>query len=149
MPAVLCNTPVSPSVQEVEGIYWLPVRSRIEFKLPTYYHQHLHSETMPSYLCGLLTSYTPSTTVRSQDASLLVVPHFDQSLEPLSLKAKGHLDVNLSSSVPRFSISSYGGESFSVFGPITLIFLPLNIRQTSCLATFKALKTRLFNAYLL
>ena len=43
----------------------LPVKARIEFKIATFCYQHLHSETMPPYLFGLLTFNTPSRTVHT------------------------------------------------------------------------------------
>ena len=42
----------------LRALHWLPVRAVMEFKITTYYHHHLLSETMPSYLSGLLTVYT-------------------------------------------------------------------------------------------
>ena len=79
--------------------------------------------TMPSYLCERLQPYKPTRTLRSQDFSLLVVS--------------------------RFSLNTYGKISFSVFGPATWNSLPVHVRQSQCLVTFKKqLKTYLFTKHL-
>ncbi len=59
-------TPVSAS------LHWLPVKSRIEFKILLLTYKALNDQT-PSYLRELIVPYY-LTTVRSRDADLLVIP---------------------------------------------------------------------------
>ena len=93
------------------------------YKVSTLCYQCLNSVAMPSYLCELLQTYKPTRTLRSQDSSLLVVP--------------------------RFSLNTYGKRSFSVYGPATWNSLPVHVRQSQCLVTFKKqLKTYLFTKHL-
>ena len=107
----------------LKTLHWLPVKARIEYKVSTLCYQCLHSVAMPPYLCELLQTYKPTRTLRSQDSSLLVVP--------------------------RFSLNTYGKRSFSVFGPATWNSLPVHVRQSQCLVTFKKqLKTYLFTKHL-
>lgn len=60
------------------SLHWLPVKSRIEFKILLLTYKALNG-LAPSYLKELIVPYYPSRTLRSQDAGLLVVPKVSKS----------------------------------------------------------------------
>lgn len=104
-------------------LHWLPVRARIDYKLASLCYKCLHCDTMPPYLADLITSYVPQRSLRSQSALLLTVPSV--------------------------SLKSFGERSFAFTGPKTWNSLPLEIRKSTTLTTFKSkLKTYLFRKYL-
>jgi hypothetical protein len=77
---------------------------------------------MPPYLAGLITPYIPQRSLRSQSALLLTVPSV--------------------------SLKSFGERSFAFAGPKTWNSLPLEIRKSTTLTTFKSkLKTYLYRKY--
>ena len=103
-------------------LHWLPVRARVEYKLSTLAYKCL-SSSAPSYLSDLLSPYTPTRTLRSQNAHLLTVPSY--------------------------KLQTFGKKSFSVATPLLWNSLPLSLRKADSLATFKKhLKTHLFQKYL-
>jgi len=107
----------------LKTLHWLPVKARIEYKIASICYKCIITDTMPSYLSSLLHPYRPCRTLRSQDALLL--------------------------ESPRYSLKSFGQRSFSVFGPATWNSLPLSLRQSNSLPTFKKnLKTFLFLKHL-
>ena len=107
----------------LRSLHWLPVRARIDYKIATLCHQCIYNDAMPSYLKELIPPYVPARSLRSKNSSLLVEP--------------------------RFSLQTFGLRSFSVFGPKVWNSLPINLRRTSCLTTFKInLKTHYFKKYL-
>ena len=101
------------------SLHWLPVNSRIEFKVLLLTYKALHGQA-PSYLKELVVPYHPNRTLRSQNAGLLVVP--------------------------RVSKSSLGGRAFSYRAPLLWNQLPIEIRGADTLTIFKSrLKTFLFD----
>uniref|UniRef100_A0A3P8RUL5 Reverse transcriptase domain-containing protein n=1 Tax=Amphiprion percula TaxID=161767 RepID=A0A3P8RUL5_AMPPE len=60
------------------SLHWLPVKSRIEFKILLLTYKALNNQS-PSYLKDLIVPYYPSRTLRSQTAGLLVVPRISKS----------------------------------------------------------------------
>jgi hypothetical protein len=107
----------------LKALHWLPVKARIDFKVACMCFRCLNDEDAPSYLSELVQPYTPARTLRSGDSLLLVEP--------------------------RFSLSTFGKRSFSVFGPSVWNNLPLSLRKQQSYATFrKHLKTYLFQTYL-
>ena len=99
-------------------LHWLPVSHRITFKLLLLTFKALNNMA-PSYICDLLVKYKPSRTLRSSDASLLVVP--------------------------QSQLATYGDRAFSIAAPRLWNNLPLCLRNCSSLAVFKSeLKTYLF-----
>ncbi len=71
-------------------LHWLPVAYRIKVKLSCLFFKALNG-LAPYYLCNLLLPYSPPCSLRPSDSCLLVVP--------------------------RYSLSSMGGRSFSVVCP--------------------------------
>ncbi|XP_054875006.1 uncharacterized protein LOC129350900 [Amphiprion ocellaris] len=62
----------------LDSLHWLPVKSRIEFKILLLTYKALNNQS-PSYLKDLIVPYYPSRTLRSQTAGLLVVPRISKS----------------------------------------------------------------------
>ncbi|XP_078799361.1 uncharacterized protein LOC144990211 [Oryzias latipes] len=102
----------------VSLLHWLPVDSRIEFKILLLTYKSLHGMA-PSYIKDLIVPYHPMRTLRSQNAGLLVVP--------------------------RISKSTVGGRAFSHQAPVLWNKLPAHGREADSVSTFKVrLKTFLF-----
>ena len=55
------------------GLLWLPVDTRIEYKLLLYTYKALH-DLAPGYLCELVVPYMPHRVLRSAESNLLTVP---------------------------------------------------------------------------
>ena len=85
-------------------LHWLPVLSRIKFKILLLTFKALHN-LAPPYLRELLTSYTPSRSLRSSCNNLLAVP--------------------------RTRLSTLGGRSFSAMAPKLWNSLPQSLRDCS------------------
>ena len=102
------------------SLHWLPVKQRIVFKVLLIVFKCLNGSG-PPYLSELLTAYTNSELRQSLRSSC---------------------QHNLA--VPR-SFSKCGDRSFSVCGPSLWNSLPLDIKNSPSVATFKkSLKTHLF-----
>ena len=102
----------------LESLHWLPVQSRITFKLLTLTYRCLNG-LAPSYLSELLYPYTPARSLRSSNLLLLTIP---------KTKTKG-----------------YGDRAFQNAAPKLWNNLPLSIRQAGTLSSFKQkLKCHLF-----
>lgn len=102
----------------LHNLHWLPVRSRIVFKILLITFKALHGQA-PIYITELLTKYNPTRTLRSCNRSLL-------------LEQKSKTVTN-------------GDRSFSVAAPKLWNSLPQEIRSIDILSRFKsALKTFLF-----
>ena len=100
---VLPNLSQQPATALLSELHWLPVNSRITFKL-AYLTYKLLTTGKPSYLPTLLHHYTPTHT----------------------LQQTNQLFLNL----PRFS-TEFGKRSFSYLAPTVWNGLPLNIRLGS------------------
>ncbi len=111
---------ISPVLQQ---LHWLPVKHRVEFKILLLTYKALHN-LAPQYLNQLLHVYTPSRALRSSSSISLVVP--------------------------RIRLTTMGARSYSYAAPPPppprlWNSLPLDIRNSNCLLTFKTcLKTYLF-----
>ena len=107
----------SPSHDLVSKLHWLPVLSRIKFKISSLTYKLLN-DYQPGYLSSLISPYTPVRSHRSSDMSLLTQP------------------------LARLSI---GRRAFSVCAPRLWNVLPLSIRSATSLLSFKrSLKTHYF-----
>ena len=101
-------------------LHWLPVHSRITYKIMVLTYSALNHEA-PDYIKSLLTPYIPTCTLRSSDKPSLVAP--------------------------RYNTKTYSARAFSVFTPIQYNTLLLVIHLTPTLSTFKSwLKTHLFHS---
>ncbi len=100
-------------------LHWLPSKHRIDFKILLMTYKALNG-LAPQYLSELLSHYSPSRPLRSQNS--------------------GHLII------PRISKSTAGGRSFSFLAPKLWNNLPNTVREADTLCQFKSrLKTHLFN----
>ncbi|XP_053301931.1 uncharacterized protein LOC128460693, partial [Pleuronectes platessa] len=101
------------------SLHWLPVKSRIEFKILLLTFKALNN-IAPFYLKELLVPYKPTRALRSQNSSLLVVP--------------------------KVSKSRVGARAFSHQAPRLWNHLPLSVREAGTIFSFKSrLKTFLFD----
>ena len=103
----------------LRNLHWLPIQSRINFKVLLFAYQCFH-QFGPSYLVELLTQYKPERTLRSSKKSLFCVP--------------------------QTMTRSYGERSFSYAAPVLWNNLPEHVRNIDTYERFKtSLKTHLFN----
>ena len=99
-------------------LHWLPVHSRIIFKLLLLVYKALNGKA-PSYISSLLSHRKCSRSLRSSGQELLTVP-----------LAK---------------LKTYGDRAFSIAAPRQWNNLPLSIRKSPSIAIFKRhLRTNLF-----
>ena len=107
---------ITPILKE---LHWLPVGSRIEYRVLLVTHKVLHREDSPRYLRGLLSLHTPGRRLRS-------------SGDPWIL------------SIPR-SAGTYGDRSLAVQAARLWNSLPSTLRELAGTQVFKKkLKTHLF-----
>lgn len=100
------------------SLHWLPVSFRIDFKILMFVFK-TRNGTAPPFLSDLISNYAPPRPLRSNDQLLLTVP-----------KTKKR---------------SRGDRAFAAAGPRLWNSLPLHIRASHSLASFKsALKTHFF-----
>ena len=108
----------SPSQELLSQLHWLPVHSRIKFKISSLTFKLL-AENQPANLRSLITPYVPQRLLRSSDKSLLVQPP---------------------------TRTSIGQRAFSVSAPYVWNSIPLPIRLSPSMASFKRnLKTFYFS----
>lgn len=101
-------------------LHWLPVRERIQFKILLLTYKALHGKA-PAYIAEML-SYRDSRSSRYMDSV------------PLH--------------VPKVSRVTFGGRCFSVVAPTMWNKLPLAIRNSTTVESFKSkLKTHIFTNY--
>ena len=102
----------------LKQLHWLPIESRIKFKVATLAYRHFDG-SLPPYLSDSLTTYQSSRTLRSSSEKLL--------------------------KVPITNLQSAGERSFAYSAPSVWNSLPLSLRNLPTLSQFKAhLKTHLF-----
>ena len=107
----------------LKELHWLPVRSRIRFKILLLTYKCL-IKLAPSYLSDLITLYRPPRTLRSNTA------------------LAGTLVET------RYKKLKHGGRSFSHVSPAFWNCLPSEIREASSVCSFKSmLKTHLFREF--
>ena len=105
---------ITPMLKE---LHWLPVRSRISYKVAVLCHKSIHGKA-PLYIRDLIQLYVPSRSLRSENNCLLRIP---------TKRSK-----------------KYAGRSFSHFAPPLWNSLPLSLRLTSSGHDFRTgLKTYL------
>ena len=99
-------------------LHWLPMQSRIRFKLATITYKAL-STNSPQYLSSLIHYYQPARFLRSSDQHLLL---------------------------PTPSSTNFGSRSFRCSAPAIWNLIPLEIRSSQSIETFKRnLKTHYFS----
>lgn len=99
-------------------LHWLPIKYRIQFKILLFTFKIINN-TAPTYLKELLNPYVPARALRSSSQLLLVQP--------------------------RSRLKSRGDRSFAFAAPELWNSLPIGIRESDSIFSFKArLKTYLF-----
>jgi hypothetical protein len=99
------------------SLHWLPISSRVQFKINFLTYKVLSTE-QPSYLLDLLSRAAPTRTLRSNKGLLLSVPRVKTKM---------------------------GARAFSASAPTLWNSLPLSVRSADTLSAFrKRLKTHLF-----
>ena len=105
---------ITPTLRK---LHWLPVSSRISYKIASLTFKTRHSG-QPSYLSDLLTPYIPTRNLRSSDQHLLTVPNIK---------------------------TAFGRRSFSYSAPTIWNSLPLHLRSATSSSSFHSgLKTFFF-----
>ena len=106
----------------LKQLHWLPVSWRITFKVLLLTYKALH-DLAPQYLTNMLVTYEPRQGLRSAD--------------------QGYLNV------PKTKLATYGDRAFSKVAPVLWNGLPVHIKTSKTVASFKSLlKTHLFkNAF--
>ena len=104
----------------LQSLHWLPIRSRIKFKISVLVYKCLHGKT-PEYLQNLLITYVPRREgPRSEDI-------IDRLI------------------VPRIEKKTFADRAFSVVGPKVWNSLPNDVKsQKDTKHLMKSLKTHLF-----
>ena len=97
---------VTPMLKE---LHWLPVASRIEYKIAVLAFRHF-DQSLPQYLSGSLQTYQSSRTLRSSKERLL--------------------------RVPRRKLKTVGERSFSFQAPLVWNALPTSLRNITSLQQF-------------
>ena len=104
-----------------ETLHWLPIRSRIEYKLLTVVHRCLYG-VAPKYLTDLVTFKTPTGRITRQQSD------------------------NLLLNVPRVKAKTFQARGFAYTGPYLWNNLPYTIRDLTNYETFKkTIKGHLFS----
>jgi len=70
------------------SLHWLPIRQRVTFKFAGLIYRSLH-ETSPTYLSSVLHAYTPTWTLWSSSAHLLVEPRLRTTLTSRGFQSAG------------------------------------------------------------
>ena len=78
--------PTRSTTALLRHLHWLPIDSRISFKLSTITFKALGSGR-PRYLANLLHKYIPHRTIRSSSAKQLTVPRHNQGLRAFRISA--------------------------------------------------------------
>ena len=109
----------APITPVLTHLHWLPVRHRIDYKILLLTFKAMHNQT-PTYISDLIQPYRPTRELRSSTKKLLTST--------------------------TYKTINYGGRSFSYAAPRLWNALPLDIRESTNLETFKRkLKTHLFS----
>ena len=103
----------------LKDLHWLPVEQRIEYKVLLLTYKALHGKA-PAYISQLLSLYTPTRPLRSENKNLL--------------------------RVPRCRLEGFGRRCFAYAAPSLWNPLPTPVKCASSIDTFKSsLKTYLFD----
>jgi hypothetical protein len=123
---IVCRLPRRSHVtSSLKKLHWLPVKSRILFKLNTITYKALNTGH-PSYLKRFITPYTCTVNTRRSDPSKKVLTEF-----PFKSRI--------------YSSKKHFNSSFAHLAPNSWNNLPLHIKSASTLASFRhRLKTHMF-----
>ena len=114
---------ITPILRE---LHWLPIDSRIQFKILCIVFKIIHQSTAPRYLSELVSVQRAGRVTRSSTEIRLVPPTAREARQ----------------------YTTYARRSLKVCGPQLWNALPRNIREITVYDSFKsALKTHLFKQY--
>ena len=117
---VLKRNKYTSSKASLQRLHWLPVKSRIDFKIAVLVYKCLHGEA-PKYLQNLLITFIPKRE---------------------GLRSEEIIDRLI---VPRTGKKTFANRAFSVVGPKVWNSLPNHIKTEGDVGRFKkSLKTHLF-----
>ena len=103
----------------LKQLHWLPIKSRINYKIATLTYQCVNDPSFPPYLKDLVHLYKPARELRSQNKSMMYKP--------------------------RVHFKNYGERSFNYTGPDVWNSLPQSLLSAESLSIFKNMtKTWLF-----
>ena len=106
----------------LKDLHWLPVQSRIDYKILTLVFQSMQDPTFPEYLKQMIETYLPERSLRSKTKNL-----------PKKQRTK---------------LKTFGDRCFNFTAPELWNSLPQDILNSSSLLAFKhSLKTRLFRCH--
>ena len=106
----------------LKDLHWLPVQSRIDYKILTLVFQSMQDSTFPEYLKQMIETYLPERSLRSKTKNLL--------------------------KKQRTKLKTFGDRSFYFTAPELWNSLPQDILNSSSLSAFKQnLKTHLFRCH--
>ena len=94
----------------LRDLHWLPVRSRIKYKILVTTYRALHDKA-PAYISEMLTPYTPPRSLRSTNTSLLTVPtthtkHGDRAFSCAAPRLWNELPISIKKTVPLLLLSN-------------------------------------------
>ena len=149
---LICKAPKSAHVTPLlYDLHWLPISSRIQYKIALICF-HIVSGTAPPYLSELLHLYSPSGTAPPYLSELRHL-YSPSGTAPPYLSELRRLYSPRSASdtrifrVPRMGRRTLGDRSLQYKGPVFWNSLPLSVRHSSSLSSFKSkLKTHLFSS---
>ena len=122
----------------LNDLHWLPISGRIQYKIALICF-HIVSGTAAPYLSELLHLYSPSGTAPPYLSEMLHLYSPSRSLRSAA-------DTRIFR-VPGMGRRTLGARSFQDFGPVLWNSLPLSVRHSSSLSSFKSkLKTYLFSS---
>ena len=114
---------------QLKALHWLPVVKRIEYKTAVITYRCLNN-TAPIYLWNLIYPYAAARSGPTRAAKPVHLSNAESNLE-----------------VPRYSSKSFGGRSFQCFAPALWNSLPLSVKNSATLVSFRSsLKTYLFSS---
>jgi len=107
----------TPSLNAIHSLHWLPIKRRVDFKIATLTYKLLQSR-VPSYLASTLQPQVNIRDTRSSELELLHQPR---------------------------TTTAIGSRAFHIAAPVVWNKIPLNIRQSPSIISFRRhLKTHLF-----
>ena len=103
----------------LKQLHWLPVHTRIDYKIAIITHKCIHEPDFPIYLKNSISRYCPSRNLRSSNSCTLVKP--------------------------KMRLKTYGDRSFQYQAALIWNSLPEDLRQVESFTQFKSmLKTHYF-----
>ncbi len=121
-------------------LHWLPVSSRIEFKVLLYAFKAIHG-LAPQYICDMFTPHTSQSSFRRNSVIEDIQYDMGDIVSPIQQQSVYYIKV------PKAKRVTFESRSLAVAGPTLWNKLPVHLRSITELDVFKnQLKTHLFKA---